>query len=53
MSVVPMCRQKSPEIGFRNPHQSIEAMRDEKLFFDPAPNCAAAHADAIGDLFNL
>jgi hypothetical protein len=41
--------QKGLEIGFRNSHQPIEAMRDEKLFFDPAPNRAVAHPDALGD----
>jgi len=47
-----MCRQKDLEIGFRNPHQPIEAMGDQKTLLDPAPNRAVAYPHALSNLFN-
>jgi len=47
-----MCREKGLKIGFRNPQYSVEAVRDQKALFDPAPNSAGADAEAFSDLFD-
>jgi hypothetical protein len=51
-SMIPMSRQKGLEVGFRNPHQPVEKMPDEKPLLDPAPDGAFGHADALGDFFD-
>jgi hypothetical protein len=40
-----MSRKKDLEIGFGNPHQSVETMRDQKPLIDPPPNGTGAHSD--------
>jgi hypothetical protein len=50
--VISMRRQENLEIGFGNPQQSVEPMRDENLLLDPAPNGPLAHSDALSDLFD-
>jgi len=47
-----MSRQKRPEISSGNPQHSVEAVRDQKALFDPAPNGAGADAEAFSDLFD-
>jgi hypothetical protein len=41
--------QKRLEIRLGNPHQPVDFVRDEKLFFDPAPHGARRHLHELGD----
>jgi hypothetical protein len=45
-----MGRQKGEEIGLGNPHQPVNAVRDEPAAFYPPPDSALVVAHELGDL---
>jgi hypothetical protein len=51
-SAVPVSGQKCLEIRLGNPHQSVDLVRDEQPFIDPAPHAARRRFHAVGDLLD-